>query len=53
VDIGWGGWGDTSGMRAVKATAPDVREHCGWARIATLDEVPEAMRQIMTKDKTA
>jgi len=52
VDIGWGGdWG-TSGMRAVKATAPDVREHCGWARIATLDEVPEAMRQIMTKDKS-
>ena len=53
VDIGWGGWGETSGMRAVKQTAPDVREHCGWARIATLDEVPEAMRQIMTKDKTA
>lgn len=53
VDLGWGGGWETSGMRAVKQTAPDVREHCGWARIATLDEVPAAMKQIMTKDKTA
>jgi len=55
VDLGWGwggGW-ETSGMKAVKQTAPDVREHCGWARVATLDDIPEAMKQIMTKDKTA
>ncbi|MBX9694730.1 MAG: DUF444 family protein, partial [Cyanobacteria bacterium] len=52
----WGGyWGanyETSGMRAVKATAPDVRQHCGWARISTLDEVPVAMMKIMTGDRT-
>lgn len=43
----------TSGMRAVMQTASDVREHCGWARISTLDEVPAAMKQIMTKDKSS
>lgn len=53
VDLGWGGGWETSGMRAVKQTAPDVREHCGWARVASLDEIPAAMKQIMTKDKTA
>lgn len=47
----WWGNFETSGMRAVKGTAPDVREHCGWARVSSLDEVPAAMMQIMTKDK--
>lgn len=49
----WWGNFETSGMRAVKGTAADVREHCGWARVSSLDEVPAAMMQIMTKAKSS
>lgn len=48
----WGGGMITPGMRAVTSTAPDVRKHCGWARISNIDEVPEAMMKIMTGDRT-
>ncbi len=54
VALGWGwGSGDTEGMRAVKNTSPDVRRYCGWARVKTLDDVPEAMMKIMTGDRTS
>lgn len=50
---GWGGGRDTPGMAAVKGTAADVRQHCGWAHVASMDEVPKAMMDIMTGDKIA
>lgn len=50
---GWGGGRDTPGMAAVKSTASDVRQHCGWAHVASMDEVPKAMMQIMTGDKSS
>jgi hypothetical protein len=52
--LSWG-WGDrlTPGMSAVRNTAGDVRQHCGWARVSDLDQVPEAMMEIITGDKQA
>ena len=53
-ELGWfGGGSDTPGMRAVKNTASDVRQHCGWYHCADMEQVPEAMMEIMTGDKTA
>ncbi|MGD9681165.1 MAG: DUF444 family protein [Candidatus Obscuribacterales bacterium] len=53
VDLGWGWGGMTEGMRSVQNTPSDVRQHCGWARCKTLDDVPEAMMKIMTGDRSA
>ena len=49
---GYGSRYNSSGMEAALSVAPDVKPHVGIARISSMDQVPEAMKQIMTKDKT-
>lgn len=51
---GWGGgsW-QSSGMEAARSVAADVAQHVGIAKISSMDQVPEAMKQIMDRDKTA
>ncbi len=50
--FGGGSW-QSSGMQAAQNVAPDVKSHVGIAKISSMDQVPEAMKQIMDKDKTA
>ncbi len=51
---GWGGgsW-MSSGMQAARDVAPDVAQHVGIAKVSSMDQIPEAMKQIMVKDKVA
>lgn len=53
----YGGWGwganyETSFMRAHKNVAPDCKQHVGFGRVSSLDEVPAVMMEIMTKGAT-
>lgn len=52
--FGWGGgsW-MSSGMEAARNVSGELANHVGIAKISQMDQVPEAMKQIMEKDKTA
>jgi uncharacterized sporulation protein YeaH/YhbH (DUF444 family) len=51
---GWGGGGwKTGGMQAIDLLSPGAQQRTGWARVHTLDEVPDAMKQILAKDTVA
>jgi len=50
---GWGGGYATGGMQAIHLLSEAARSHCGWARVRTMDEIPEAMKTIVDKDPAA
>jgi uncharacterized sporulation protein YeaH/YhbH (DUF444 family) len=50
---GWGGGFATGGMQAINLLSEAARSHVGAARVRTMDEIPEAMKQIVDRDPSA
>jgi uncharacterized sporulation protein YeaH/YhbH (DUF444 family) len=50
---GWGGGWKTGGMQAIDLLSPSAEQRTGSARVSTIDEVPDAMKQILAKDTVA
>lgn len=50
---GWGGGRSLPGMQAIMLMSEGAKSHCGWARVKSQDEVPDAMKQIVDKDPAA
>ncbi len=49
---GWDSGSSTWGMQAIEQLSSDGRDRTGSARVHSIDDVPEAMRQIVAKDQT-
>jgi hypothetical protein len=47
------GWGGTSGMQAINLLSESARQHVGSARVKSMDDIPDAMREIVAKDPVA